>query len=70
MAIKLNIGEKTTRTHPRIMKQIGADVIIFATERGAMWLNGESAGQYMSADRVAWEHFDDVVGSITIHNAD
>jgi hypothetical protein len=73
MAVKVNIGEKTTRTHPRLMRLRDGEnenVIVFATERGIMHLSGPHAGQYLASAGVAWENLDDLDGSVTLHNAD
>lgn len=75
MAVKLIEREYTTRTNPRLMKSTtSGDIAMTLHDHveggGIIWLNGPNAGRTVRGAVVAWENFDDLVGSVTLHNAD
>ncbi len=73
MAIELIERQYTTRTYPRLMKHRATDRVAMALHEhvgGIVWLSGSDTGKLVGAGVVAWEQFDDYVGSVTLHNSD
>lgn len=76
MAVKLNERQYTTRTNPRLMKhKHDAGTIIMTLHdheatSGFVYLNGPNAGKIVKGGDIHWPSFDDLVGSVTLHNAD
>jgi hypothetical protein len=73
MAVELIERQYTTRTYPRLMKDRKTCFIAMALHDhvgGIVWLSGPDAGKTVNGVSVKWEHFDDYVGSVTLHNSD
>jgi hypothetical protein len=73
MAIKLIEREHTVRTYPRLMKNRTTETIVMILHDhigGIVFLNGEKAGQIVESSMFNWGSFDDLTGSVTLHNAD